>query len=258
MAAVELFHKDFGGDGSPLVILHGLFGSHKNWTQVGQSLSAVAHVFGLDLRNHGESPHADTHRLTDLLSDLELWLENHAIESPLVLGHSMGGLLAMAYALKHPKKLRALAIVDIAPRAYTPRHAHEFAALSVDVSQAASREEVQALMAEHVRDEQTRRFLGMNLAKTEKGYRWKVNAPVLQHAAYLEEFDASGKSWSGPTIFFVGGRSDYVRPEDEDLIRRVFPNVDLQKNDRADHWLHYSAADWFLPKMTEFVRRFAG
>ena len=252
---VALFHRDFGGQGPPLVILHGLFGSHKNWSNVAQSLTDTAHVYALDLRNHGESPHSETHSLADLTDDLHVWCARYLSEPPVLLGHSMGGLAVMSHALTFPEDQRALIVVDIAPRTYHPRHDAEFAALSLDVSKAASRKEVDALMAEHVTNRVTRSFLAMNLERVAggRGYRWKLNVPVLRRGAYLEEFESEGRTWDGPALFCLGGLSDYVLPEDERLIRDVFVRACLERRADADHWLHHTAGGWFLPLVREFL-----
>ncbi len=251
--SVELFARDFGGNGRPLVILHGLFGSHKNWVSAAQRWTDVAHVFALDLRNHGLSPHAPTHTLDDLVGDLRAWCASNLTEPPVLLGHSMGGLAVMAHALEHPEEQRGIVVVDIAPRTYRPRHEQEFEALSVDVSRAQSRQEVDELMTPHVSDPFTRGFLGMNLERLDSGFRWRLNVPVLREATYIEEFAPPASSWSGPALFCVGGRSDYVLPADEERIREVFPAARIERNPEADHWLHYTAVEWFAPLVRGFI-----
>ena len=253
--SLTLAHKHFGGSGRPIVILHGLFGSHKNWAGVAAKLveSDVGAVYGLDLRNHGESPHGPTHTFQDLVEDLRAWLKANDISEPVVVGHSMGGLTAMGYALENPAPTAGLVVVDIAPRAYEPHHSKEFEALEMDVSGFKSRGALDQAMAAIIAEPMTRQFLQMNLAREGDGYRWKINVPVLKNSTYINEFQGTG-SWDGPSLFFAGGRSDYVAEADHARIKELFPSSRLEFNPDADHWLHYTAADWFVPKLIDFIK----
>ena len=255
--SLPLFHKDFGGQGRPIVILHGLFGSSKNWATTAGKLTDCGHVFALDLRNHGDSPHGESHRMEDLVGDLELWLDSHLKESedaPVLVGHSMGGLAAMAFTLQNPERVAGLLVVDIAPRPYKPHHENEFAALEMDVSSYKSRQDLDRDMARLVPEVGVRQFLQMNLAREAAGYRWKINVPVLKESAYIASFDELGPlSWTGPTLFLAGGKSPYIRPQDHELIHARFPRARIETNLEADHWLHYSAADWFLAQANNFL-----
>ncbi|MCB1322520.1 MAG: alpha/beta fold hydrolase, partial [Leptospiraceae bacterium] len=132
-------HNDHGGEGPPLLIFHGLFGSARNWTSIAKELTDCAHVYTFDFRNHGDSPHTDSHTIQDLGDDILYWIAEHKIQEPILLGHSMGGMAVAATALGHPEDIRAAIIVDIAPRHYAPHHQKEFAALKMDVSGYASR-----------------------------------------------------------------------------------------------------------------------
>lgn len=251
---MELAFKDHGGSGSDLLILHGLFGSSKNWATTGAKLAELSHVYALDLRNHGDSPHADSHTLDDLVEDVEQFSAHRQLSRPILLGHSMGGMVAMAHAMKYPDSSRALIVVDIAPKTYEPHHQKEFAALKLDVSNMDSREDIVAAMAEHLPDENTRQFLAMNLDRMDSGYRWKLNVPVLEQSQYIGEFKARG-TYGGPALFVVGGKSDYVKAADHDAIKKNFPGAIIETIPDGDHWLHYSKADAFLKLVEGFVSK---
>ena len=255
MAELDLFARDFGGHGRPLVILHGLFGSHRNWATVAQKLGGVRRVYGLDQRNHGDSPHADSHTALDLVQDLKLWLERNDLRDAVLMGHSMGGLVAMNYALHFPERLEALVVVDIAPRAYEPRHGQEFEALSLDVSGMDSRQEIDEAMARYLRDPVLRQFLMMNLKReSEGGYSWKINVPVLKQSSYIAEFKVPPDcSFDKPSLFLTGGKSDFVQDSDHENIRTFFPEARIKTEPTGDHWLHHSAPEWFLREVSEFL-----
>ena len=177
---MRLAHTAFGGQGPPLLILHGLFGSSKNWASVGRYLAGYCRPYALDLRNHGQSPRSPSHSLEDLVGDLEQWVRENLSEPPVLLGHSMGGLAAMGYALRHPSEVRALAVVDIAPRAYGHSYEAEFRALRLDLSAYKSRVEIDRALAVLLPDERTRRFFQTSLEPGPGGFRWTVNGPALE------------------------------------------------------------------------------
>jgi len=256
---MKLFHRDFGGEGPPIVILHALFASSKNWVSVGRDLARWGRTMALDLRNHGDSPHADSHSLADLAGDLEEWLAAQLTEAPLLLGHRMGGLAAMAYALGRPAAVRALIVVDIAPRAYGHRYEGQLAALRLDLSGCRSRREVDALLAPLVPDPAVRDFLQMSVEKSEApggGYRWKINGPALEHSALLrgEGFELLEGRYTGPTLFVAGGASDFIEEADRPRIRARFPAAQIRTIAGADHWLHHSAAEAFRAEMEGFLQ----
>ena len=277
---LKLFYKHFGGEGTPVVIMHGLFGSHKNWIAVGRALSARGSVYGLDLRNHGESPHADTHTLEDMLEDLDEFIASQlpaqrpsaaratipatkepAGERPVLIGHSMGGLAAMAYALSRPDRVAGLVIVDIAPKRYETSHEMHFRALETDVSAFRSRQAIDEALALMLPEPAVRQFIMMNLTFTEDGgYRWRLNVPVLKQAelarARSDPFAAwRDTPWDGPALFVAGGRSEFVSRADFALIRALFPRARIEYNEAADHWLHFTLSDWFIPLAAEFLRQ---
>ncbi|MBI3396282.1 MAG: alpha/beta fold hydrolase [Spirochaetia bacterium] len=255
MSGVPLKYLEFGESGPPVVILHGLFGSSRNWSGVGRALSDAYHVYALDQRNHGESPHTATHTLSDLSGDLDAWLSVHTAEPSVLLGHSMGGLVVMRYALSASQKnrSRAVIIVDIAPRTYPPHHQKEFAALRTDVGGMRTREEVDRAMSLVHPDPMVRQFLQMNLMRTDTGFEWKINVDGLEGSRFMEERDFSG-SYDGPALFITGGASSYVLESDRTLIMERFPRAQILTLPGADHYLHYTAQAAFLGAVREFLK----
>lgn len=269
MNPAELYFAQESGpaDGTlpALVILHGLFGSSRNWTSIAHLLADERDVYCLDARNHGDSPHAPTHTLADLRDDLHGWIQSRNFaQPPIVIGHSMGGMAAMACALAYPDAVRALVIVDIAPREYPPHHQREFEALELDVAGCATRGEVDAQMQAIVADPMVRQFLQMNLIRRtggESGYAWRINVPALKAAAGergLQAAELSGKPYDGPALFIRGGASDYVRdPDDFSAIHERFANARIETIPGQGHWLHYSAAQEFLQILQGFLKEIA-
>jgi len=250
---MRLHHQDFGGQGVPLVILHGLFGSSNNWQRIGSSLNPVVHVLALDLRNHGRSPHADSHSLRDMVWDLEDWVHAKAFERPILMGHSMGGLAAMAYAVTHPEDVRALIVVDIAPKAYTHSREREFRACRTDISRLKNREELDEALRDVIPEPEIRRFLLMNAVRTQNGYRWRINVPALEKSRFLTQFPDFPGTYGGDALFVVGGESGHVGEKDHDLIRSRFPKARIEIISGAGHWLHYSAEEEFLERVRLFL-----
>ena len=253
-----LFSRDFGGDGVGIILLHGMFGSSKNWVRVGQFLSSYGRCYALDLRNHGESPHAESHSLYDLIDDLREWVDAHRMHRPILVGHSMGGLAAMGYSLANAAEVRALVVVDIAPKRYVPSHAREFDALRLDVTSFSSRQEIDDRMAEIISDPSVRRFLQMNIERTETGFRWKINVNALERSTVLTDVPSLRGQYRGMVLFVAGDRSGYVDESDHATIRRYFPNARIVTISGGDHWLHYSAAEEFKETVGRFVARVTG
>jgi pimeloyl-ACP methyl ester carboxylesterase len=253
---VKLNYTKFGERNRSLIILHGLFGSSKNWITFARTLSQDLSVYALDLRNHGDSPHTDTHSLDDLREDLKYFIDFHKIEKPILLGHSMGGLAVMALALKYPEIAQSIIIEDIAPRNYVPHHENEFQTLNRDLSKFHSRNEIDEAMSEYIKNKSIRQFLQMNLERMENGYRWKLNIPILEKSTLIEEFAGyEGCTYSGPALFVTGGLSEYVKMNDHTIIQKYFPASEIITIPEADHWLHYSSAEKFLSLVKDFLNQ---
>ena len=256
--SVKLYYKKSGEGPIPLIIIHGLFGSHKNWSSISKELSGLCTVYAVDMRNHGDSPNTDTHTLGDMSGDIELFCLDHSINKPVILGHSMGGLAAMAYALKHPERISGLIIEDIAPKFYRNGHENEFKSLHMDLSNFRNRKEVDEAMQKYVSDPMVRQFLQMSLDSTQsEGYKWKLNVGVLESSNFIEEFKYIKGTYPGKALFIAGGASNYVTEEDHIKIKEFFPEARIHTLKNADHWLHYSARDSFLIELKAFLTQIA-
>lgn len=248
---VSLFHRDLGGAGqAPLVLLHGMLGSSRNWLTAGRDLAARYHVLAPDLRNHGLSPHAPTHHYADLVDDVLGWLDAQDLGRVRLVGHSMGGKVAMLLACRHPGRVGQLTVVDIAPRGYHwVGHRASFAAMNeLNLGDLRSRADAELRLESRVRDLGLRKFLATNLERGDDGaWRWTINLPVL--TAALGELEANPLApedrFDGPSLFVAGGRSAYVEAEDEPVITRMFPASRLVRLAESGHNPHMEAREAF-------------
>ncbi len=261
---MKLNYKTFG-QGDPIIILHGLFGTLDNWQTIARQLAESHSVFILDQRNHGRSPHSDTHDYPALAEDLRQFMEAHWMyDGAHVIGHSMGGKTAMQFAFEHPDLVKKLVVVDIAPKAYPGGHFEIFEALqAMDLDNISDRKEAEALLAERIKEEDVRLFLLKNMTRKNPpsggqgggGFEFKMNLPVLwKH--YPDILAAvEGEPFEGESLFIVGGRSKHVTlPEDEGLIKKLFPNSEIKTIEGAGHWVHAEKP----AELLELVRSFLG
>ena len=244
------------GAGPPVVVLHGLFGSARNWTSIAKRLGDARHVFALDLRNHGDSPWDDDVSFTAMAGDVRGFIESHGLARPVVIGHSLGGKVAMTLALTHPEAIGGLVAVDIAPVAYSGSFLSYIDAMrGMDLSAVARRADADAMLADAVPDAGVRAFLLQNLELNETA-RWRINLRAL--AAGVDEmggFPDFGEesAYSGRTLFLGGGKSDYVRPEHGATIRRLFPKASIETIEGAGHWVHAERPDDFIARVAAFL-----
>ena len=252
MTVVPLHHVDLGGAGRPpLLLLHGLLGSSRNWQTTGRDLAARFHVLALDARNHGRSPSAEAMSVEAMVADTLAWMDARGLARATVLGHSMGGRTAMALACRHPERVERLVVVDVAPRAYSWQgHRAEFAAMNeLDLEHLRSRHEAELRFEARVPDLGMRKFLTTNLAQDADGrWRWMVNLPVLTAALPQLEKDGlgPGERFDGPTLFVVGGRSRYVETGDHALILARFPAARITVLPESGHNPHMDAREAFV------------
>jgi esterase len=249
---VKLFHRDLGGAGHPpLVILHGLLGSSRNWQTAGADLVAKFHVYALDLRNHGRSPHAEEMTYAAMMDDVLAWLDAQGITKAAFLGHSLGGKVAMLLACRHPGRVARLIVVDIAPKSYAlPAHHEEFTAMNeLDLSRLTSRAEAEQQFEMRVPKWAMRKFLVTNLERDADGrWRWQINLPVLTRALPEVEKNslAPGDRYAGPTLFVLGGKSRFVDAQDHEKIREYFPSARIETIAEAGHNPHMDDREAFV------------
>ncbi|EKN88837.1 alpha/beta hydrolase family protein [Leptospira interrogans str. 2003000735] len=229
----------------PIIVLHGLFGSSKNWLSVGDFLSQYADVYLLDLRNHGDSPHSSEHSIASMVEDIEVWVTKQKLEKPVILGHSMGGLVSMGFALKNPNILSLLFIEDIAPRNYPFHYESELLCLRTDVSSFKSRQEIDSALTKILPNAFIRNFLEMNLERLENngGYRWKLNVEGVANSPRLFQdfFDKyTNYPYTGRTYFITGEVSEYFHKEDIEIARNFFPNSKFYLIPGGDHYIHFT------------------
>jgi esterase len=246
------------GQGAPLIILHGLFGSLDNWAMISQQLSANFHVFAVDQRNHGGSPHREQMDYRLMAEDLREFLDEHQISSIHLLGHSMDGKTAMQFALLHPGRVERLIVADMAPRAYDPAHQYIFnALLALDLNRFQTRQEIEESLAAPIPDLVVRRFLLKNLARDVRGaFHWKFNLRGLcDNYPSLNAAMPSDHSYNGPTLFIHGGKSNYLREQDMPEVRRLFPRAEFSEIPEAGHWVHAEVPAVFLTQVRKFLEK---
>jgi esterase len=251
---MKLHYRELG-EGTPLLILHGLFGYSDNWQTLGRKFSEHHRVFLIDQRNHGRSPHSEEFNYDLMAQDLLDLLEENGLEAPVLMGHSMGGKTAMTFALLHPDRLSKLIVVDIAPKEYPIRHDGILdALLSVDLSQVSSRDEADAQLARAIDHPGVRQFLLKNLyRKEDNSFGWRPNLPAIdRHIGEVGAAITAEKPFEKPTLFINGGKSNYIRPEDHGEIEHLFPQAKIETIPEAGHWVHAEAPD----KVYELVRAF--
>ena len=250
-----LHYKSFG-EGKPLLILHGFLGSLDNWQSIAKELAANFQVFILDIRNHGKSFHDPKHDYASMVEDVRYFINHFGLSEVSLIGHSMGGKIAMSFALKYPLLVSNLVVVDIAPKVYAPGHVDILLALSkVNPKELKSRQEAVDIIAAYIKDPSVVQFLLKNLDRLGDGtFGWKMNLPVLidQYKEMLA-FPSNGL-FDGPTLFLKGAKSDYILPSDEDNIFTLFPNANIVSIKNAGHWVHAENPVDFIAETSNFLK----
>jgi pimeloyl-ACP methyl ester carboxylesterase len=245
------------GQGPPVAILHGLFGSGRNWRSIAQQLAARHRVLAFDLRNHGASPWVDGMSYGEMIDDLRTSLHERGIERSALLGHSMGGKVAMLAALLHPDEVERLVVVDIAPVPNPPTLlAYVSAMRGVDLRGITRRSEIDARLAEAIPGAAERAFLLQNLVIEEGEAHWRLNLEAIERQLHqilgFPDLPA-GSEYSGPTLFVAGAASAYIQPSDEPAIQRLFPQARVRRIDGAGHWVHAEQPQAFLKVVEPFL-----
>ena len=261
---MKLNYKELGNlDAQPLLILHGVFGSLDNWLTLGKQFSETYRVFLIDQRNHGRSPHHEEMDYVELANDLHIFIEEHQLKQPLLIGHSMGGKVVMQYALSYPNDFDKMVVVDISPRKYNVSH-HEAilkGLRAIDINNLTSRTDADTKLGEYVEEEGVRMFLLKNLARTKNGFEWKMNLPVLEKSIYKiggaitknEKISTSVDVNEKDVLFIDGGESGYIQEKDIPTIKHHFPNAQIHTIEEAGHWVHAQAPEEFFDVVMDFL-----
>jgi pimeloyl-ACP methyl ester carboxylesterase len=253
---MKLFYKELGEGEKYIIILHGLFGSSDNWQNIGKTLSEKYKVYLVDLPNHGRSLHTDNFTYEAMREDVHAFIEQHQIEQPVLIGHSMGGKVAMHVALAYPHLLSKLIVVDICPKYYPVHHDRILEGLtSINLPTITSRQEADEQLAKYERSYTVRAFLLKNLYRNEDGkFEWRLNLPVINdQIENVGEAIHTDNVFERPVLFINGAKSDYINKEDTSLIHQFFPGAVVETIADAGHWVHAEKPEEFVSIINNFI-----
>ncbi len=256
METVDLAYDEFG-DQHPvsLIILHGFFASSRNWRKIAERLAQSYHVYVPHLRNHGASSHHQRMDYPAMTADVLQFIDKHKLSSAHILGHSMGGKVAMWLALNQPERIRKLIVVDIAPKAYN----HSFdasinAIMNLPLATIQNRKQAEDWLAKDIPELGYRQFLLQNLILQGSSYHWRIDLSIFrQQAANIAAFPETGTvmPYPGNTLFISGSKSNYVTQDDT---LQLFPKAKCKSIADAGHWLHTEQPDLFLQEVENFLK----
>jgi len=267
---MNLFYRE-EGEGFPLVIVHGLYGSSDNWLTVGKKLSSRFKVYMIDQRNHGRSPNSEEFNYEVMKNDLADFFDQHTIEKAIVMGHSMGGKTAMCFAADYPERIEKLVVVDIAPKDYflLKNESQYFlhknileAMLNIDFSRMESRKVIENYLLEHIDSTPIVQFLLKSIVRNKESqqFEWRLNAQILYDN--LDEiisgvnarwFDDRLPIFNYPVLFIKGEDSNYILPEDFQTILHIYPEAIIRIIPNAGHWLHAEQPQLFMEVLEQFL-----
>ena len=238
-------------------LIHGLFGDLNNLAMVRRGLEDEFNVLSIDLPDHGQSqqtPQFSFQGYAELILELLGFLSISEIH---IVGHSLGGKIAMTLALNHPGRVNKLILADIAPVRYTPRHHNVFSGLlNLDLEQVRDRKHADEELAKHIIEPGVRQFLLKSLFKQDDSFRWKFNLPLL-HRDYdlLSEAIHADQPFAGDVLFIKGGNSDYLLAEHSEHIQSLFPNSQAKIIQGTGHWLHAEKTTVFNRIVKTFLQQ---
>lgn len=260
-------HYTKTGTGCPLIILHGLYGSGSNWHTYSQKLSKHFCVYLPDQRNHGNSQHSDIHSYEAMTTDLGSFMDSLGIEKACLIGHSMGGKVAMNFSLQNPERVHKLVVIDIALRSYQDDFDHQpslqkavhtkivEALSSLDLDFIESREEADRHMARYLPQRAIRQFLLKNLKRKSDGtFYWGLNIEAVRKnlGEVLSAIDTRGKTFTNPVLVINGKQSGYINEQDKQDFREAFPIVKIEDLE-AGHWVHAEQPALLTKHLMDFL-----
>lgn len=244
------------GEGEPLFILHGLFGSSDNWQTLGKKFAENYTVYFVDQRNHGHSPHSDEFDYDLMAADFYELVTDLGLEKINVIGHSMGGKTVIAFAKDHPEFIDKMIVADISHKQYPMHHETILAGLNaIDLSEIKTRGAADKKLSEYVAELGVRQFLLKNLYWVEKGQLgWRINIPVLTRTIHDIIKSIDFDTIECDTLFMRGGKSNYILESDFDEIKRKFPNSYIHSIEESGHWIHAEAPREFYQTVVEYLQ----
>lgn len=255
--ALSLHYRDLDDDqpGCPLIMLHGLFGSAANLQSVARQLAKKRRVILPDLRNHGRSPHADEVSYEAMSADVLALMQSLDCQQVDLLGHSMGGKVAMWLALNYPWRVNHLVVADIAPVTYSNRFSVILTALQqLELEELNNRQQAEEQLARHLQDSALSRYLLQNLLMSEGKWQWRINLPAI--AAGIDNimaFPSTSEEYEKPALFLRGARSDYISADQAEMLYRFFPMAQLETIENAGHWLYAEQPQQFAAAIERFL-----
>jgi pimeloyl-ACP methyl ester carboxylesterase len=236
-----------------------MLGSARNWQSAGRKLAESFRVDAIDLRNHGASPHDPRMDYPSMSADVNAWLDSRELPAVHLVGHSMGGKVAMYLACRYPEKVASLTVVDIASRAYPPRWEKEFAAMqAMPVAHFTKRLDAEEWLEKDIRDWAFRKFLVSNLERSpDGGFHWVINLDILQAALprLFIQVPEEGRHFEGPVLFIRGGDSRFFEDGDLRMVRQFFPSATLQTIAGAGHNVHFDQPEAFVKAVRAHIRK---
>lgn len=251
---MKLFHRELG-EGKAIIILHGLFGSSDNWLTIAKQLAQNYKIYLIDQRNHGQATWSETWNYEVMVADLKNFIQDYHIDQPIVVGHSMGGKVAMLFASLYPHLLEKLLVVDIAPKSYPIHHDWIIKGLkAIDTQNVKSRREADEQLSPYIEEVGIRQFLLKNLYRTpEKKFAWRMNLAVIdKNIVNVGEVLPQESLFEKDTLFIRGATSNYIKDADLDLIQKHFPKTILKTIENAGHWVHAEKPTETINIFTEF------
>ena len=252
---MKLHHRTIG-EGQPLFILHGLFGSSDNWQTLGKRFAEKYKVYFVDQRNHGHSPHTNDFNYDLMVEDFHQLVTDLGETNINIIGHSMGGKTAIGFAAKYPELIRKMVVADISHKKYPMHHDQILDAFNaVDLSVVKSRNEAEKLMEPIISSAGVRQFLLKNLYWVEPGVKlaWRINLPVLEKEMDKILVEIPFDKIEVETLFIRGELSNYILESDFDSIATKFPNSEMHTINGVGHWVHAEAPEEFYKLVTEFL-----
>ena len=253
---MKLHSKIHGDNGHDLIVIHGLFGMSDNWNSLGKQFAKYCKVHLIDLRNHGRSPHSEDFNYDVMCEDLLEYMAENNIQRPILLGHSLGGKVAMKFAFTYSNNIEKLIVADMAPRRYNAGSAQNLlqTLYKLPLEDFEKRKEIDSILASTYEDKGMRLFLLKNLYRNEnKEFAWRFNIDVLlEKVNNIQEADFVKGVCDVPTYFIKGGSSNYITAEDELIINKHFSDFSITTIDGAGHWLHAEKPEEFYSEVREF------